>query len=138
MHGSMAGIVGGNVVAGSGDTMSIDVDWSTMLSSASIAVGWIGVDSSISIGARVEILSSVSFKNSVICMAVAVKSDGAGGVGRADTSVHGSSFAIFGSKIGISNSSSLAGSTSTPKVGRSSSSSAVSVCTEAVVGKGYA
>uniref|UniRef100_A0A915IQW6 Uncharacterized protein n=1 Tax=Romanomermis culicivorax TaxID=13658 RepID=A0A915IQW6_ROMCU len=90
---------------------------------------------------RVEISSSVSFKKFkkfVICVAVAVRSDGAAGVGRADTSVDSSSLAMFKSKIGISKSSSSAGSTSTPRVGQSSSSSVVSMCTEAVVGMGYA
>uniref|UniRef100_A0A915LBB2 Uncharacterized protein n=1 Tax=Romanomermis culicivorax TaxID=13658 RepID=A0A915LBB2_ROMCU len=69
-------------------------------------------------------------------MAVAVGLDGVAGVGRADASVDKGSFAIFRSKIGVSNSSLSAGSTSTPNIGRSSSTLAVSMCTEAVVGKG--
>uniref|UniRef100_A0A915KYF3 Uncharacterized protein n=1 Tax=Romanomermis culicivorax TaxID=13658 RepID=A0A915KYF3_ROMCU len=64
-------------------------------------------------------------------------SDGAVGIGRAKTSVDGSSFAMFKSKIGVSKSSSSAGSASMP-VGWSSSSLVVSMCTEAVVGMGYA
>uniref|UniRef100_A0A915L6A6 Uncharacterized protein n=1 Tax=Romanomermis culicivorax TaxID=13658 RepID=A0A915L6A6_ROMCU len=72
-RGSMAGAIGGNIVLGSEGTTSIDMDWSTVLSSASIAVGWTGVDSSISTGARVDISSSVSFKKSVICVAVALR-----------------------------------------------------------------
>uniref|UniRef100_A0A915JTD0 Secreted protein n=1 Tax=Romanomermis culicivorax TaxID=13658 RepID=A0A915JTD0_ROMCU len=105
---------------------------------ASIAASWIGADSSIGTRARVEISSSISFKKFVICVAVTARSNGAAGVGRADTSADGSSFAIFKSKIGVSKSSSSAGSTLTPKVGHCSSLLAVSVCTEAVVGKGYA
>uniref|UniRef100_A0A915IYG5 Uncharacterized protein n=1 Tax=Romanomermis culicivorax TaxID=13658 RepID=A0A915IYG5_ROMCU len=87
MGGSTVDAVGGNVVAGSTSTMSIDVNWSTVLSWASIAVGWMGVDSSIGPRARFEISSSVSFKKSVICVAVPVISDGAAGVGRANMSV---------------------------------------------------
>uniref|UniRef100_A0A915JWJ0 Uncharacterized protein n=1 Tax=Romanomermis culicivorax TaxID=13658 RepID=A0A915JWJ0_ROMCU len=45
---------------------------------------------------------------------------------------------MFRLKIGVSKSSSSAGSMSTPRVGRSSSSWAVSVCTEAVVRMEYA
>uniref|UniRef100_A0A915KIM2 Uncharacterized protein n=1 Tax=Romanomermis culicivorax TaxID=13658 RepID=A0A915KIM2_ROMCU len=88
-----------------------------------------GVDSSIGAGAMLEISSSVrisssvSFKKSEICVAVAVTSDGAAGMGRADASIDGGSFAMLRSKIGVSSNSSSAGSTST-SVGRSSSSSA--------------
>uniref|UniRef100_A0A915KXT2 Uncharacterized protein n=1 Tax=Romanomermis culicivorax TaxID=13658 RepID=A0A915KXT2_ROMCU len=96
-----------------------------------------GVDLSIGARARVEISSSVSFKKLVICLAVAVISDGVASIGRADTSVDGGSLAMFKSKISVSKSSSSAGSTST-SMGWSSSSSAVSVCTEAIVGMGYA
>uniref|UniRef100_A0A915L3B6 Secreted protein n=1 Tax=Romanomermis culicivorax TaxID=13658 RepID=A0A915L3B6_ROMCU len=84
-----------------------------------------------------EIWSSLSSEKSVICVLVAVISDGAAGIGRAETSDDGGSFAMFKSKISVSKSSSSAGSTSTP-VGRSSSSSAVRVCTEAIDGMGYA
>uniref|UniRef100_A0A915KMV6 Uncharacterized protein n=1 Tax=Romanomermis culicivorax TaxID=13658 RepID=A0A915KMV6_ROMCU len=99
--------------------------WSVaMFISASIPVGWMGVDSSIGAGAMFEISSSISFKKSVICVAVALRSDGAAGIGRADTSVDGGSLAMFKSKISISKISSSAGSTSTP-VGQSSSSSAM-------------
>uniref|UniRef100_A0A915IRI7 Secreted protein n=1 Tax=Romanomermis culicivorax TaxID=13658 RepID=A0A915IRI7_ROMCU len=84
-----------------------------------------------------EISSSISFKKSVICVAIAVILDGPAGIGRAHMSDDSDSFAMFKSKIGLSKSSSSAGSTSTP-VGRSSNSSAVSMCTEAVVGMGYA
>uniref|UniRef100_A0A915KXW5 Secreted protein n=1 Tax=Romanomermis culicivorax TaxID=13658 RepID=A0A915KXW5_ROMCU len=94
-----------------------------------------GVDLSIGTGAMFEISSSVSFKKTVICIAVAVISDGAACIGRADALVEGGSFAMFKSKMGMSESSSSAGSTSTP-VGRSSSSLAVSVCTEDIVGAG--
>uniref|UniRef100_A0A915KMR3 Uncharacterized protein n=1 Tax=Romanomermis culicivorax TaxID=13658 RepID=A0A915KMR3_ROMCU len=48
-------------------------------------------------------------EKSVICVAVAIRPEGAAGVGRADASVDGGSFAIFKSKIGISNCSSSAG-----------------------------
>uniref|UniRef100_A0A915ILS3 Uncharacterized protein n=1 Tax=Romanomermis culicivorax TaxID=13658 RepID=A0A915ILS3_ROMCU len=74
MGGSIVGAVGGNVVVGI---------------TTSIAAGWMGVDSSIGARARFEISSSISFKKSVICVAVPVISDGAVGVGRADTSVDG-------------------------------------------------
>uniref|UniRef100_A0A915IHH1 Secreted protein n=1 Tax=Romanomermis culicivorax TaxID=13658 RepID=A0A915IHH1_ROMCU len=70
-----------------------------------------------------EISSSLSFKKSVICMAVPVMWEGAAGIGRADMSVEGSSFAMLRSKIGVSNRLSLAGSTST-SMGPSSCSSA--------------
>uniref|UniRef100_A0A915JMN4 Secreted protein n=1 Tax=Romanomermis culicivorax TaxID=13658 RepID=A0A915JMN4_ROMCU len=69
----------------------------------------------------VEILLSVSFKKSMICVAVAVMSDGTTGIGRADASVEGGSFAMLRLKMGVSKSSSSAGSTST-SIGRSSSS----------------
>uniref|UniRef100_A0A915I780 Uncharacterized protein n=1 Tax=Romanomermis culicivorax TaxID=13658 RepID=A0A915I780_ROMCU len=69
-------------------------------------------------------------------MAVAIKLAVAVGAGRFDASADGSSLAIFRSKIGISRSSSSAGSTSCAEVGQSRSSLAVSVCTEAVVGNG--
>uniref|UniRef100_A0A915JW60 Uncharacterized protein n=1 Tax=Romanomermis culicivorax TaxID=13658 RepID=A0A915JW60_ROMCU len=79
----------------------------------------------------------VAGKKSVICIAVAVISDGAVGIRRADTSVDGGSFAMLKSKIDVSKSFSWAGSTSV-LVGRSSSSSALSVCTKAVVSMGHA
>uniref|UniRef100_A0A915J233 Uncharacterized protein n=1 Tax=Romanomermis culicivorax TaxID=13658 RepID=A0A915J233_ROMCU len=123
IRGSTAGAIGGNIAAGS---------------TACIVAGWMGMDLSIGTGARFEISLSISFKKLVICVAVAVISDGAAGIGRADTSVDGGSFAMFKSKIGVSKSSSSAGSTSTPKVGHSSNSLAVSVCTEAIVGMGQA
>uniref|UniRef100_A0A915JPN4 Secreted protein n=1 Tax=Romanomermis culicivorax TaxID=13658 RepID=A0A915JPN4_ROMCU len=74
-----------------------------------------------------EISLSVSFKKSVICVAVALISDGAAGIGRADASDDGSSFAMLRSKISVSNRSSSAGSTST-LMGRSSSSSVAFPC----------
>uniref|UniRef100_A0A915HMD3 Uncharacterized protein n=1 Tax=Romanomermis culicivorax TaxID=13658 RepID=A0A915HMD3_ROMCU len=70
-----------------------------------------------------EISSSVSFKKSVICVAIMVMSEGAAGIGRADSLVDGSSLAMLRSKIGVSKSSSSAGLTST-SMGHSSSSSA--------------
>uniref|UniRef100_A0A915KWB5 Secreted protein n=1 Tax=Romanomermis culicivorax TaxID=13658 RepID=A0A915KWB5_ROMCU len=81
--------------------------------------------------------SSVNFRKSVICLVVAVKSAVAAGAGRADTSVDGSSFAIFKLKTRVSKSSSSAGSMSITEAGRSRSSSVVSMCTEAIVGNGY-
>uniref|UniRef100_A0A915JEL0 Uncharacterized protein n=1 Tax=Romanomermis culicivorax TaxID=13658 RepID=A0A915JEL0_ROMCU len=102
--------------------MSVNII-SEVIVSESITAGWMGVDSSIGAGAIFEISSSVSFKKSEICVAVAVTSDGAAGIERADASVDGGSFAKLRSKIGVSNSSSSAGSTST-SMGRSSSSSA--------------
>uniref|UniRef100_A0A915JBN6 Uncharacterized protein n=1 Tax=Romanomermis culicivorax TaxID=13658 RepID=A0A915JBN6_ROMCU len=96
-----------------------------------------GVDSSIGAGAMFEISSRVTFKKSVICVAVTVISDGMASIGRADASVDSGSFPMFRSKIGVSKSCSSAGSTSTP-IGRSSSSSVVSMCTEGVVGMEYA
>uniref|UniRef100_A0A915IC67 Uncharacterized protein n=1 Tax=Romanomermis culicivorax TaxID=13658 RepID=A0A915IC67_ROMCU len=102
----------------------------------SITAGWMGVDSSIGAWAMFEIWLSVSFKKSVICVAVAVVSDWVVCIGRANALVDSGSFAMFESKIGVSKGSSSAGSTSTP-IGRSSSSSAVSVCMEAVVGMVY-
>uniref|UniRef100_A0A915JGE8 Secreted protein n=1 Tax=Romanomermis culicivorax TaxID=13658 RepID=A0A915JGE8_ROMCU len=104
---------------------------------ASIAMGWTGVDSSMGTGARVNMSSSINFRKWVICMAITVRSAVAASVGRADTSVDCSSFAIFRSKIGVSKSSSSVGSMSTAEVGPSRSSSAVSLCTEAVVGNRY-
>uniref|UniRef100_A0A915KJ92 Uncharacterized protein n=1 Tax=Romanomermis culicivorax TaxID=13658 RepID=A0A915KJ92_ROMCU len=104
MRGSMAGAVRGNIIAGSVNTTSVDMDWSM---------------------------------KSVIWVAVALRSAMAVGAGRADTSVDGGSFAIFKLKIGVSKSSWSAGSTSIAEDGRSSSSSAVSMCSEAIVGKGY-
>uniref|UniRef100_A0A915HUW5 Uncharacterized protein n=1 Tax=Romanomermis culicivorax TaxID=13658 RepID=A0A915HUW5_ROMCU len=76
--------------------------------SESITAGWMGVDSSIGAGARIEISWSVSFKKSVICVALAVTSDGVASIGRADASVHGGSFAMLRSKIGVSKNSSSA------------------------------
>uniref|UniRef100_A0A915L303 Secreted protein n=1 Tax=Romanomermis culicivorax TaxID=13658 RepID=A0A915L303_ROMCU len=105
---------------------------------ASIAVGWTGVDLSMGTAVRVDISLSVSFKKLVICVAVALRWAVAVGIGRADTSVDGGSFAIFKSKISVSKGSLSAGSTLIAEVGRLSSSSVVSMCTEALVGKGYA
>uniref|UniRef100_A0A915I9S6 Uncharacterized protein n=1 Tax=Romanomermis culicivorax TaxID=13658 RepID=A0A915I9S6_ROMCU len=42
--------------------------------SASIAMGWTRVDSSIGTGARVDMSLSINFNKSVICVAVAIKS----------------------------------------------------------------
>uniref|UniRef100_A0A915KQV9 Uncharacterized protein n=1 Tax=Romanomermis culicivorax TaxID=13658 RepID=A0A915KQV9_ROMCU len=100
-------------------------------------VGWTGVDSTIRTRASVDISSSVHFKKSNICVAVALRLAVAAGGGRADVSVDSGSFVIFKSKIGLSKSSSSAGSTFITEVGRSSSSSVVSLCTEAVVDKGH-
>uniref|UniRef100_A0A915KUA7 Uncharacterized protein n=1 Tax=Romanomermis culicivorax TaxID=13658 RepID=A0A915KUA7_ROMCU len=139
MRRSTAHISGGANTAGSWGATSMDVDWWAVLSSgisvnvcsavvvfvlASIAMGWMGVDLSICTGARVHMSSSVNFKKSVICMAMAVKLAVAVGTGRANTSVDGGSFALFRSKISVSKSSSSAGSTSIAEVGGSRSSSA--------------
>uniref|UniRef100_A0A915IEQ0 Uncharacterized protein n=1 Tax=Romanomermis culicivorax TaxID=13658 RepID=A0A915IEQ0_ROMCU len=103
-----------------------------------MAVGWIGVDSSISTWAKVEISSSVSFKKSVICVTVRVRSAVAAGRGRADTSVDGSSFTLFKSKISVSRSSLSAGSTSITEVGQSNSSSMAYSAAEQVEAKSAA
>uniref|UniRef100_A0A915L2J0 Secreted protein n=1 Tax=Romanomermis culicivorax TaxID=13658 RepID=A0A915L2J0_ROMCU len=108
-----------------------------MVVSESIAAGWMGVHSSIGAGAMLEISSRVSLRKLVICVAVAVMSDGPAGIGRGDISVDSGSFAMFRSKMGVSKSLSSVGSTST-SIGRSSSSSVVRLGTEAVVGMGYA
>uniref|UniRef100_A0A915L8G9 Secreted protein n=1 Tax=Romanomermis culicivorax TaxID=13658 RepID=A0A915L8G9_ROMCU len=96
---------------------------------ASILVGWTGVDSSIGTGVRVDISLSVNFKKLIICVAVAVRLAVTPSRGRADTSVDSGTFALFKSKIGVSKSSSSAGSTSKAEVGPSRSSSVVNVCT---------
>uniref|UniRef100_A0A915JIK9 Uncharacterized protein n=1 Tax=Romanomermis culicivorax TaxID=13658 RepID=A0A915JIK9_ROMCU len=147
MQGSMVGASGTATAAGScgtdihssgfvsgGFLRNID---QCLIPGAFIAVGWTGVDFSIGTGARVDMSSSINFKKSVICLVVAVKSAVAVGTGRADTSVDGGSFTIFRSKIGVSKSSSSAGSTSIAEVGGSKSSSAVSMRTEAVVRNGH-
>uniref|UniRef100_A0A915KAZ9 Secreted protein n=1 Tax=Romanomermis culicivorax TaxID=13658 RepID=A0A915KAZ9_ROMCU len=117
--------------------MSINICSVVVVVSVSIAADWMGVDSSIGAGAIFESLSRVSFKKSVICIAVAVIPDGAASMGRVNGSVDSGSFTMFRSKIGVSMSSLSAGSTLTP-IGWSSSSSGVSMCAEAVVGMGYA
>uniref|UniRef100_A0A915IDN6 Uncharacterized protein n=1 Tax=Romanomermis culicivorax TaxID=13658 RepID=A0A915IDN6_ROMCU len=95
------------------------------------------MDSSVRTGANVIILSSLNLRESLICAVVAVKSAVVVRAEGADTSMNGGNFTIFKSKIGMSNSSLSAGSTFCTEVGQSRSSSAVSMCTEAVVGNGY-
>uniref|UniRef100_A0A915IKB6 Uncharacterized protein n=1 Tax=Romanomermis culicivorax TaxID=13658 RepID=A0A915IKB6_ROMCU len=97
-----------------------------------------GLDSSKGTGASGEMLLSVSFRKSLICVAKMVKSAAAGSSVDATVVTAVRILVRLRSKIGVSSSLSLDSSGVAGNIGLSSNSSAVSVCAEAVVPNGYA
>uniref|UniRef100_A0A915I683 Secreted protein n=1 Tax=Romanomermis culicivorax TaxID=13658 RepID=A0A915I683_ROMCU len=87
-------------------------------------------------GASIDISWSVSLRNSLICVAVPIKSAVVVCSGGADASVDGSSFDMLRSKISVSRSSSSTGSKACVKIGQWRSSFMVSICAEAVISNG--
>uniref|UniRef100_A0A915I2B0 Uncharacterized protein n=1 Tax=Romanomermis culicivorax TaxID=13658 RepID=A0A915I2B0_ROMCU len=82
------------------------------------------MDSSIRKRGSINISSSMSFRNSLICMAMAVKLAVTVGSGSADMLVEGRNLAMFKSKSGVSRNSSTPGSETCIKMGWLKSSSA--------------
>uniref|UniRef100_A0A915JAS8 Secreted protein n=1 Tax=Romanomermis culicivorax TaxID=13658 RepID=A0A915JAS8_ROMCU len=82
-------------------------------------------------------LSSMSLRNSFICVAETIRLAAGGSSPGASGGAGGGSLAMLRSKISVSRSLSSDGSGAVGNRGHSSNSSAVNACTEAIVGNGY-